>query len=223
MAHPPARGGAGVIRAALLVLVLLAGPAAAMDVAVAPYREASLAGATGTVSGRIYAQSRTPTGPDQPLTGTTVTLVPRSPAVLLELERLREQSRQSSRAFAGAAPAMRQVQERYERELLEAGVPDLAPRISVNPDGSFRLTEIPVGEWLLVAWLSSQVDVSPPKPPGREGRLYQLERRVTGYQAVTIWLRELTLGRGETVSLALNDRNEWFRGVIEETEPGAGR
>jgi hypothetical protein len=33
----------------------------------------------------------------------------------------------------------------------------------------------------------------------------------------------VTVARGETVSLELTDRNEWFRGVIEEKTLGTGR
>ena len=33
---------------------------------------------------------------------------------------------------------------------------------------------------------------------------------------MTIWLRELTVAGGATVTVDLTDRNGWFRGVIEE-------
>jgi hypothetical protein len=33
---------------------------------------------------------------------------------------------------------------------------------------------------------------------------------------VTVWLREVGVAGGTTVSIELNDRNQWFRGVIEE-------
>src|SRR5438445_650832 len=70
LADAPAHGGAGMI-AALLALVLLAGTAEALDVPLEPYRAASLTGVVGTVTGRIYAEARTPNGPVQPLTGPT--------------------------------------------------------------------------------------------------------------------------------------------------------
>jgi len=205
-----------VIAAALLALALAAG-AEALDVGVAPYREAAQTGQVGVVSGRVYGESATPSGPPRRLPGVvTVTLLPRSQALLTSWERFKDDARGSSKAFVAAAPAMRKTQESYERELLLAGAPDLAPRVAVGADGAFRIADVPAGAWLVVVWQSAPVDVSSPKVRGRERHLYQLEGRLTGYQAVTIWLREVTVGRGETATVDLNDRNEWFRGVIEE-------
>ncbi|HET7343266.1 MAG TPA: hypothetical protein VFL90_17495 [Methylomirabilota bacterium] len=208
---------------AALAVLLVAAPAAALDVAVEPYRQASLAGTVGTVTGRVYAESRTPNGPAQPITGTTVTLLPRSQALVLELERLKEQSRQSSKAFAAAAPAMRRAQDEFERALLTAGAPDLSPRMQVAADGTFRVADVPAGDWLLVAWHSSPADVSVAKSRPRDRQLYQLDKRLTGYQAVIVWLRDLMVSAGQTSTLELTDRNEWFRGVIEERSLDAGR
>jgi len=222
LAHPPARLGARVIVATTVVVLLLASGAEALDVVVAPYRQAAQAGEVGTVTGRVYAESRRPSGPARPLAGATVTLLPRSPALLASFQRLKEDARRSAKAFAAAAPAMRRVQESYERELVQAGVPDLAPRIAVTPEGAFRLTDVPAGDWVVVAWQSLPVDVAAAKAPSREHNVYRLEGRMTGFQAVTIWLREVTVARGETVSVELTDRNEWFRGVIEEKTLDAG-
>ncbi|HTO11411.1 MAG TPA: hypothetical protein VMQ51_07550 [Candidatus Binatia bacterium] len=210
------------IAAALLALALAAG-AEALDVDVAPYRQAAQSGEVGVVTGRVYEESRKSSGPARPLAGVTVALVPRSAALLTSLERFKEDARGSSRAFAAAAPAMRKAQEAYERELVVAGAPDLASRVAAGPDGAFRLADVPAGAWLVLAWHSTPVDVSPPKARGREHQTYQLGGRTTGFQAVTIWLREVTIARGELVSLELTDRNEWFRGVIEEKSLDAGR
>ena len=212
------------IAAVLVAVALAAGAEAALDVGVAPYREAAQTGQVGVVAGRVYAESATPTGPPQRLPGiVTVTLLPRSQALLTSFERFKEDSRGSSKAFVASAPAMRKAQDAYERELVQAGAPDLAPRVAVGADGAFRIPEVPAGAWLVVVWQSAPVDVSSPKARGRERHLYQLEGRVTGYQAVTIWLREVAVGRGETATVDLNDRNEWFRGVIEEKGLNTGR
>jgi hypothetical protein len=211
------------IAAALLALALLAVPAEGLDISVAPYRQAAQTGEVGTVAGRVYAESRTPNGRPLPLTGAVVTLLPRSQALLLSFEQFKEDSRRSSKAFTAAAPAMRKAQDAYERELLKAGAPDLAPRISVDSEGAFRMADVPAGAWLVVVWQSAPVDVSTTKTTPRERQLYQLDRRLTGFQAVTIWLREVVVARGETASVELTDRNEWFRGVIEEKALDTGR
>ena len=142
------------ILAALLILVLATG-AEALDVAVAPYRQAAQSGDVGTVTGHVYEESRKPNGAPMPLAGVTVALVPRSPALLAAFERFKDDARGSSKAFTAAAPAMRQAQEAYERELVQAGVPDLATRVAVGTDGTFRLADVPAGEWIVVAWHSA--------------------------------------------------------------------
>jgi hypothetical protein len=150
--------------AGLALLLLLVGSAEALDVGVEPYREARRAGALGAVAGRVAAEPRTLGGLTQPFVGTTVTLLPRSEALVSKLERLRDASRESSRAFAEAAPAMRRAQEAYERELLEVGAPDLTPLVLVDRDGSFMIDDVPAGAWVLIAWHGVQVDVSASKP-----------------------------------------------------------
>ena len=211
------------IRAALLGLALAVVPAEALDVGVQPYRDAAQAGAVGTVSGRVYAEARTPGGQPKPLSGATITLLPKSQALFLSFEGFKEDARRSSKQFTAAALSMRRAQEAYERELLQAGFPDLAPRIAVGPDGAFSIPDVPAGAWLVVVWHSSPMDVSSPKAKSKERQLYQMDGRLTGFQAVSVWLREVTIAKGETATLELTDRNEWFRGVIEEKTRGAVR
>jgi hypothetical protein len=207
---------------AVALLLLLAEPAA-LDVDVAAYRQAGLAGEVGVVSGHVWEEPRTRNGSPRPFTGTTITLLPRSQTLVLELERLKERARQSSPDFTAAAPAMRAAQEGYERALLVAGAPDLSPRVLVATDGTFRLPELPAGAWLVLAWYSTAVNTSAPRSRPREQQLYQLDKRLTGYQAVTVWLQEVSVARGQTADVELTDRNEWFRGVIEEKVLDTGR
>jgi hypothetical protein len=211
------------MRAAVLAVLLLTASAEALDVSVEPYREARRTGAIGAVIGRVIAEPRTLRVPGRPFVGTTVTLLPRSEALLARLEQLKEGSRASSTAFAAAAPAMRKAREVYERELLEAGAPDLTPMVQVDPDGSFKIDDVPAGAWMLVAWYSAPVDISTPKPRTRQKDLYQPQARLQGYQSVTVWVREVTVAGGATATVELTDRNGWFRGVVEERVLGTGR
>ena len=217
------RRRAGVIRAALGAVLLLAASAGALDTGLDAYREARRTGAVGVVAGRVAAEPRTPRAPALPLTGTTVTLLPRSDAVLLRLEQLKERSRESSSAFASAAPAMRQAYDAYERELWESGAADLTSRVLVGADGGFRLDDVPAGAWLAIAWHSIPVDISGEKIKSKERGMYRTQPRMRGFQSVTIWLRTLTVAGGETTTLELTDRNAWFRGVIEERMLDTGR
>jgi hypothetical protein len=228
------------MRAAGLALLLVGGAAEALDVSVEPYREAQRTGALGAVAGRVAAEPRTPGGLPQPFIGTTVMLLPRSEVLVSELQALRDGSRESSRAFAEAAPAMRKAQEAYERELLEVGAPDLTPLVLVDRDGSFRIDDVPAGAWVLIAWHGVPVAVSEPKPKSRSPKPnqpdmsglkprsrprnpYQPRPRLQGYQPVTVWLQTLTVAGGATATVELTDRNGWFRGVIEERVLDTGR
>jgi hypothetical protein len=226
LADPPARRGPGVMRAAVLALLLLASSAEALDVSVEPYRQARQTRALGVVTGRVYAEQRTLRVPARPMTGTTVTLLPRSEVLLARLETLKARSRESSTAFTAAAPAMRKAKEVYERELLHAGAPDLTPMVLVDQDGGFRIDDVPAGAWVLLAWHSTSVDVSTPKDKSKdkskERNLYQPQPGLRGFQSVTVWLREVGVTGGATATVELTDRNGWFRGVVEERVLDAG-
>ncbi len=211
------------MQVAVLALLLLAASAEALDVSIEPYREARRGGALGVVAGRVAAEPRTLRVPARPFTGATITLLPRSEALLARLEQLKEGSRESSTAFTAAAPAMRKAREAYERELLQAGAPDLTPLVLVDQDGGFKIDDVPAGAWMLIAWHSAPVDVSAPKPKTRQRDLYQPQSRLQGYQVVTVWLRELTVTGGATATVELTDRNGWFRGVVEERVRDTGR
>jgi hypothetical protein len=214
-----------VIRAVLALVLLLAATvgAEALDVGLDGYREARRTGAIGVVAGRVAAEPRTARGPAVPLTGATVMLLPRSESVLLRLEQLKARSRDSASAFAAAAPGMRQAQEGYEGELWKAGAADLATKVLVDADGKFRLGDVPAGAWLVLGWHGVSVDVAGERVRTKERSTYRPQNRLRAYQAVTVWLRTLTVSAGETATLELTDRNAWFRGVIEERELDAGR
>jgi hypothetical protein len=199
-----------------LALLLVTASAQAQDVSVEAYWQARRTGAVGVVGGRVFAESRTPTASPRPIPGTTVTLLPRSVALLTQLERLKQQARESSTAFAAAAPAMRKAMEVYERDLLWAGAPDLTPMVLVDSEGMFRIEDVPAGSWLLLAWHSTPVDLSTPKTKAKERGLYQPQARLQGFQSVTVWLRELAVVGGATVTEKLTDRSVWFQGVAEE-------
>src|SRR5215510_6366634 len=185
VADASARRRPRLMRAGLVALVLVASTAHALDASLEPYREARRAGALGVVAGRIYAEPRTPRGQVRPMTGATVTLFPRSAALEGRLQRLKEQSRESSTAFAAAVPAMRKAKEGYERELLEAGFPDLAVTVAVDGEGAFRIPEVPAGVWMVIAWYSMPMKSksSAPKTKTKERSPHQPQLRLYGYQS----------------------------------------
>lgn len=212
--------------ARLVSILLVASTAYALDASLEPYREARRAGALGVVAGKIYTERRSPREQPRPITGATVTLLPRSAALEARLQRLKDQSREASTAFAGAAPAMLKAKEGYERELLEAGFPDLAITVAVDGEGAFRMHEVPAGVWMVIAWHSTPMKSksSAPKTKTKErSSTYQPQLRLYGYQSVTVWLLDVTVAGSQTATVDLTDRNAWFNGVIEERVLDAGR
>jgi len=205
-----------VIRVLLAILLLAAGVAEALDVDLAPYRDARRAGAVGQVAGRVLAEPTRPNVPGRPFVGTTVTLLPRSANLLGTFESLKRGARDSVQAFRDAAPAMRKAREVYERELLEAGLPDLTPLLQVDADGTFRFEDVPAGAWIVLAWYSVPNDVASARINPKERALFPTLTRLRGFQSVVVWLREVSVAGGNTVSIELNDRNQWFHGVVEE-------
>jgi len=57
----------------------------------------------------------------------------------------------------------------------------------------------------------------------KKRNVYAPGTRLTGYQRMTVWVREVTVANGRSENLELSDRGAWFSGVVEETAPDAGR
>jgi hypothetical protein len=207
-----------VIARALAAALILGSVAAASgpDVRVDAYRQAASAGAVGTVAGHAWEERRRPGGVEQPLAGTVVTLVPHSPALLARLEEIRTRSRDSVSAYRGSARAVRLAREAYEKELWEAGAADLVRTSVVDGSGEFKIQDLPIGAWLLIATRSVFVDKASPRATGRERGIYAPALRLTGFSAVSVWLREVTVSAGLIQEVELMDRNVWFTGIEEE-------
>ena len=227
LADPPACRAGAVLRIhALLVVALLAGPAAAaVDVDLRHYTEAERAGAAATVSGRAYAERRKPDGPDTPLAGATVVALPRSEGLVRRLEQLRDGARDSIPAYRQAATLMQKAREAYERELWEAGGADLVRTAIVDADGRFDLGRLPEGRWMVLGTWDQYVEASGPRTGRKERQTYLPSPRLVGFRARLLWLQDLALGRAERAEVELTDRNVWFSGVVEDrtvdTGPGA--
>lgn len=212
------------IRHVLLALCLLgAASAEAQDAGVEAYRHAQQAGSVGVVAGRVFSEPTTPTGKPTPITGVTVTLLPRSADLLAKLERLKQRARESSTSFAAAGPGIFKAREAYEHQLVTAGAPDLASMMLATAEGTFRFEEVPAGAWMVLAWQATPVDLSTQKLKSKERNLYLPQTRLQGFHSITIWLRELNVAGGATVTEEFTDRNSWFRGVVEDRVLDASR
>jgi len=221
-------GASRVIRRELAVgLLLLAGvvsaPGWAVGINTDSYRAAAASGATGGVTGRIYEESTRPQTPDQPLTGTAVIVLPKSADIVRKLEDIKRAARNSADDYRAAGPSIMALRRAYEKEIWDSGAVDLIKSTTADADGHFTLTDLPAGEWLLIATHTVKIDkhatVGPPKQRG----VYAPKTHLTGYQRVTVWLREVTVENGRSESIDLTDRGAWFSGVVEERAPDASR
>jgi hypothetical protein len=208
---------------ALGLLALSVQPAQALDVLPGQYRAAAAAGAVGSVTGRVYEERRKPDGPDQPLAGAAVTLLPRSAQFLEKLEAVKRTSRNSMNDYRAAAPAIQTLKAAYEKELWESGAVDLVMGTVVAPDGRFSVENLPAGDWLLFVTTSAATDtkVVEPKSSKKDRGVYVPGTHLTGYQRLTIWLREITVSGGRAENVELIGRGAWFSGVVEERAPNA--
>jgi hypothetical protein len=230
VANPTAvYGGAPrVIRRELVVgLLLLAGVVSAPDRAVGintdSYRAAAASGAIGGVTGRIYEESKRPKVPDQPFTGAAVIVLPKSAEIIQKLEDIKRAARNSADDYRAAGPSIMALRRAYEKEIWDSGGVDLVKSTTADADGHFTLTDLPAGDWLLIATHTVKIDkhatVGPPKQRG----VYAPKTHLTGYQRVTVWLREVTVENGRSENIDLTDRGAWFSGVVEERAPDASR
>ncbi len=214
-----ARGPAGVNPRTLAAGALLIGGvtgAHALDVGTETYRKAAVAGALGAVTGFAREERRSPDAAERPLAGTVVRLLPRSTALRARIEEIKTRARDSQSASVASAGAIRRAREAYEKELWEAGAAELVRATVVDSEGAFALADVPAGEWMLIASRSVFVSRPSPRPTQRERDTYLPRLRLIGYNAVSVWLRELTIVAGQTHVVELSDRSVWFTGIEED-------
>ena len=196
----------------------------ALDVLPGEYRAAAAAGSVGSVTGRMYEERRRAEGPDQPLAGAAVTLVPRSAEFLRKLEAIKETARNSVDDYRAAVPAIQGLKAAYEKDLWQSGAPDLVIGTVAGSDGRFSVENLPAGGWLLIVTRSVATDKRPVEASSKKQRgVYTPRTHLTGYQRVTIWLREVTVSSGQPERVDLVERGAWFSGIVEERAPDAGR
>ena len=145
---------------------------------------------------------------------------------------MKRQARESVDGFRDAAPATRTAINDYELELWRMGYPDAAIRAVTDGTGAFRAV-VPPGAWVMfaqrsvfVALHSNRAEVNPSAgaldPLARystsQYQHFQKVAKLAGFDAVSVWLRELDVDAGQTVALDLHDRGVWLSGVVEETD-----
>jgi len=212
-----------VVAGLLAVAIASATPAQAAGIDTESYRAAAASGSIGGVAGRIYEERKRPQGPDHPLAGAAVIVLPKSADVLRKLEEIKRVARNSADDYRAAGPSILAVRRAYEKELWDSGAVDLVKATTVDPEGRFVVADLPAGDWILIATHSVKIDKKAATGPTKQRGVYSQKTHLTGFQQVTVWLREVTVSTGRSENLELTDRGAWFSGVVEERAPDAGR
>lgn len=226
------RRGREIVRVRCVALILsavlaLARPVEALDVATSTYQAAAAGGRVGVVAGRAMEQARHRNSADAPLSGFSITLLPRSGDFLARLHAIAHRGRTELPAFTTTATDIVSARREYERALAAAGAAELVKYRPVEADGRFEVTEVPEGDWLLVALRPVFVagkaasEAKSKAKPGAKDK-FAPQPQVAGYYAVSVWVRELSVSAGVETTVALTDRNTWMTAIEEKLVPGAG-
>jgi len=207
----------------LLVIATVPAPAGGAGIDTQSYRAAAASGSIGAVAGRIYEERKRPQTPDTPLAGAAVIVLPKSDELLKKLEEIKSTSRNSADEYRAAGPSILAARRAYEKELWESGAVDLVKTTTVDADGRFVVSDLPAGQWLVIATHSVKIDKHVDTGSAKQRGVYIPKTHLTGFQRVTVWLREVTVGNGKSENLDLTDRGAWFSGVVEERELDTGR
>ena len=212
------------VRQALYALAVLVVATTAfgapLDVSLDAYRAAAADGATGTVVGRAVDEADRRNSPDEPRVGIGVTLVPWSRSLVEELEEIKRRVRVQPATYPTSARSVVEARRTYERALTGAGAGDLVRYVPGSADGTFQLERVPVGHWILLVEHAVFVNKPGPAQGRQEWGTFRRKPQFLGYYAVTFWLDEVQVSRGETATVELTERNAWMTGIDEKWTPG---
>jgi hypothetical protein len=190
---------------------------------VAPYLRARDDRAVGDVQGHTLGDPARPTAAPVPYDGVSVMLLPRSPDFEGQLTAIKAHLRDSLNTYMGATAEVTQARTAFERDLLAAGAGELIRGEVSNAQGDVRLSGVPAGNWLLLAWRDVAYPGKAPKLKGSDATGFRNVPMEAGYSVVTYWLMPLTVRAGESTPVDLNDRNVWLTGIHEDIRIIEGR
>jgi DNA-binding transcriptional LysR family regulator len=198
-----------------LVLAAVLGLAAVVPVAVGATEPAPM------VSGRVFEEPPKPAAAERPVTDTVVTLVPRSPEFRDRLEQIKRHARDSLASYTKAVADIRRERQAYERGFNNVeGLP--VRSMTVDSAGRFAFDAVSAGDWLVIGWHSTFVKAPGDAVTKKDRSRFTLTPHAPGFQKVTIWLVDVTIGTSPAEPIDLTDRNAWFSGVLEEGKSTPG-
>jgi hypothetical protein len=226
MAHPAAggrvvrvvRAGRASLAVAGLLLLTASGLPGEGDLTrlVDGYLKARDARAVGTLTTRAHAEPTRPSAEPAPKPSVSVVLLPYSAAFEAELDAVKAGLRDSLDGYVQAVPRIEEARVAYERALLAAGGGELVRSEITDAQGSARLGDIPVGDWLLLAWQEGGHMSKSFRLREQDVKLYPNVPTNVTYSIVTYWRARVPVRQGETVEVTVTDRNVWMTAARQE-------
>jgi hypothetical protein len=221
MAYPPARGHAVRARlglAALTLASLVLSPAArlAADADLTDLVGGYLKTAPGVVAVRAYAEPPRPATAPVPQSDVSVVLLPYSAALEAELDAVKAGLRDSVDGYTQAVARIEAARVDYERALLAAGGGALVRSEVTDAQGGARVADMPAGEWLLLAWREGGHMAKRFRLRDQDAKRYPHVPSDVTYSIVTYWRVRVAVKPGETVEVAMSDRNAWMAAPRQE-------
>lgn len=209
-------------RAGLIALGLLLSPASlrAADVdltdLVRAYLKTGLEQAPGVVVARAYVEPTRPTADPAPQPDVSVVLLPYSAALEAELDAVKAGLRDSVDNYARAVTRIETARVEYERALLAAGGGALVRSGITDAQGGARVSDVPAGEWLVLAWREGGHTAKRFKLRDQDAKRYPHVPSNVTYSVVTYWRMRVAVPPSETVEIAMSDRNAWMTAARQE-------
>ncbi len=201
-----------------LLLSPALGPAADGELTelVGAYLKTGAEQAPGVLVARAYVEPIRPSAASAPQPDVSVVLLPYSAALEAELDAVKEGLRDSVDTYARAVTRIETARVDYERALVAAGGGALVRRGITDAQGGARVADLPAGDWLVLAWQEGGHTAKRFKLRDQDAKRYpQIPSNVT-YSLVTYWRMRVAVKPGETVEIAMNDRNAWMTGARQE-------
>src|SRR6185295_14457023 len=211
---------AGLIALTLAGLLLSPGPGPAADGSltdlVAVYLKAGAEQAPGVVTARASVDPSRPTGAPAPQPDVSVVLLPYSPALEAELDAVKAELRDSVDSYGKAVARIETARVDYERALVGAGGGALVRSAITDAQGAARVGEVPVGEWLVLAWREGGHLAKRFRLRDQDVKRYPHVPSNVTYSVVTYWRMRVAVRPADTVEVAMSDRNIWMTAARQE-------
>jgi hypothetical protein len=206
----------------VMIVALVAGlpgfgvEAGDLSTLVGPYLAAQKEKAVGAITGHAYAESPRRQAPPTPYPSVRVRLLPYSAQFEAQLDAIKSGLRDSLKNYGEAVTRFEDARVAYERTLLEAGGGGLIQEGVTDAAGTIRLADVPIGEWLLVAWWETGHQRKTSKPEANAGVRYADIPVTVDYSTVTYWRQRVSVKSGEVADVTLSDRAVWMTAVRQE-------